>query len=206
MKRLLAVVLVLLMLLPAAALAHPGRTDSSGGHHDYIHGGYHYHHGRSAHQHPNGVCPYATPTPSPTPSPTPKPTPKPTPRPTQKPAASSAPISIFQHHGWLETTANLNMRKGSSTRESIILTIPKDTLLPSLGRDGNWYKVYYSGKYGWVYGDYVQVVERKPRATANLVVREYANEEPAESKLGNIIAVASIVVLLPVCTIFCKRR
>lgn len=202
MRRLLAVALVLLMLLPAAALAHSGRTDSSGGHHDYIHGGYHYHHGRSAHQHPGGVCPYATPTPSPTPSPTPKPTP----RLAQKPAASSAPVSIFQHDGWLETTANLNMRKGSSTRESIILTIPKGTLLPCIGKDGNWYKVNYSGKYGWVYGDYVQVAERKPRATANLVVREYVREEPAESNLGNIIAVTSIVVLLPVCTLFCRRR
>lgn len=98
------------------------------------------------------------------------------------------------------------MRKGSSTRESIILTIPKDTLLPSFGRDGNWYKVNYYGKYGWVYGDYVQVVERKPRATANLVVREYAKEEPAESNLVDIIAVASIAVLLPVCTLLRKRR
>ena len=44
------------------AEAHPGRTDSSGGHHDYNNrsglGSYHYHHGMPAHLHPNGVCPY----------------------------------------------------------------------------------------------------------------------------------------------------
>lgn len=44
------------------AEAHSGRTDSSGGHHDYQNksglGSYHYHHGYSAHLHPNGVCPY----------------------------------------------------------------------------------------------------------------------------------------------------
>lgn len=45
------------------AEAHSGRTDSSGGHHDYKNksglGSYHYHHGYSAHLHPNGVCPYS---------------------------------------------------------------------------------------------------------------------------------------------------
>jgi len=43
--------------------AHPGRLDSSGGHHDNKNksglGGYHYHcGGNSAHLHKNGVCPY----------------------------------------------------------------------------------------------------------------------------------------------------
>ena len=38
--------------------AHSGRTDSRGGHHDRINGGYHYHHGRGPHQHKNGICPY----------------------------------------------------------------------------------------------------------------------------------------------------
>jgi hypothetical protein len=41
-----------------SALSHSGRTDSRGGHHDRKNGGYHYHHGMSAHQHPNGICPY----------------------------------------------------------------------------------------------------------------------------------------------------
>ena len=46
------------------AEAHSGRTDSSGGHHDYQNksglGSYHYHHGMPAHLHPNGVCPYSS--------------------------------------------------------------------------------------------------------------------------------------------------
>lgn len=40
------------------AMAHSGRTDSSGGHYDHSTGIYHYHHGYSAHKHENGVCPY----------------------------------------------------------------------------------------------------------------------------------------------------
>lgn len=39
-------------------LAHPGGTDSRGGHYDHSTGKYHYHHGYHAHQHPNGNCPY----------------------------------------------------------------------------------------------------------------------------------------------------
>lgn len=40
------------------SMAHGGRTDSQGGHHDRKNGGYHYHHGRPAHSHYQGHCPY----------------------------------------------------------------------------------------------------------------------------------------------------
>lgn len=52
---------------PAASItasAHSGRTDANGGHRDNKNksglGYYHYHHGYSAHLHPNGICPYDT--------------------------------------------------------------------------------------------------------------------------------------------------
>ena len=51
-------ILVCLALLPAIVAcllvgvsAHPGKTDSSGGHYDQDTGEYHYHHGYSAHDH-----------------------------------------------------------------------------------------------------------------------------------------------------------
>ena len=55
------ILLFLLLLLIGTTLtvnAHSGRTDSKGGHYNRSTGEYHYHHGESAHQHPNGVCPY----------------------------------------------------------------------------------------------------------------------------------------------------
>ena len=58
MKQFLAAVLVAVLVIPSPVLAHGGRTDASGGHTDRSTGEYHYHHGYSAHQHPNGVCPY----------------------------------------------------------------------------------------------------------------------------------------------------
>ena len=63
-KKLITVVLCLSLLLPYNASAHSGRTDSSGGHHDYQNasglGSYHYHHGMGPHLHPGGVCPYSS--------------------------------------------------------------------------------------------------------------------------------------------------
>lgn len=60
MRRVLAFLILSLLLLMPYALAHPGRTDGSGGHRDHSTGEYHYHCGGfPAHQHVNGVCPYA---------------------------------------------------------------------------------------------------------------------------------------------------
>ena len=56
-KRLI-LVLVLCALSVCSVSAHPGRTDSDGGHRDHSTGEYHYHHGYAAHQHTDGICPY----------------------------------------------------------------------------------------------------------------------------------------------------
>lgn len=56
--------IALCLSLPVVAYAHPGRTDSQGGHTNHSTGEYHYHHGYSEHQHydMNGDgyadCPY----------------------------------------------------------------------------------------------------------------------------------------------------
>ena len=48
----------LIPIISFSVYAHPGRTDSRGGHYNRSTGEYHYHHGYPAHQHPDGVCPY----------------------------------------------------------------------------------------------------------------------------------------------------
>lgn len=51
-KRILATAFALALTLPLLAVsAHPGRTDSAGGHTDSDTGDYHYHHGHPAHEH-----------------------------------------------------------------------------------------------------------------------------------------------------------
>jgi hypothetical protein len=60
------VAIALFLSLSFVAYAHPGRTDSDGGHTDHSTGEYHYHHGYPAHQHydidgdGDLDCPYKT--------------------------------------------------------------------------------------------------------------------------------------------------
>lgn len=60
----LLTVIAICISLSVVVFAHPGRTDSNGGHTDHSTGEYHYHHGYPAHQHTDmdddGVldCPY----------------------------------------------------------------------------------------------------------------------------------------------------
>lgn len=53
---LLLIAVVALLIVPISA--HPGGTDSNGGHYDHSSGDYHYHHGYPAHDHSGGKCPY----------------------------------------------------------------------------------------------------------------------------------------------------
>lgn len=57
LKRVIAIVFAL-TAISCSAFAHPGRTDSDGGHFDRSDGSYHYHHGYPAHDHVDGVCPF----------------------------------------------------------------------------------------------------------------------------------------------------
>ncbi len=105
MKKSIAIILALCLLLTPFALAHGGRTDSNEGHKDNKNasglGSYHYHcGGNPAHLHENGVCPYddAEPEPEPTPKPikTPKPTatPKPSKTANQNKSAVSGELTV----------------------------------------------------------------------------------------------------------------
>lgn len=60
MKRVFLLVCSVLIACASVIIcfAHPGGTDSEGGHYDSSAGEYHYHHGYSAHQHEDGICPY----------------------------------------------------------------------------------------------------------------------------------------------------
>ncbi len=64
MKKVFALVCLVLFAFSLAVVgfAHPGGTDGNGGHYVGNPGEYHYHHGYSAHQHSDGVCPYEEPT------------------------------------------------------------------------------------------------------------------------------------------------
>ncbi|GIN84905.1 hypothetical protein J6TS2_12910 [Heyndrickxia sporothermodurans] len=63
-----------------------------------------------------------------------------------------------------KTTDRLNLRKGASTKDAVILTIPKGKIIYATEKKGNWYKISYSykaskksiTKTGWISNTYVK--------------------------------------------------
>lgn len=54
-----------------------------------------------------------------------------------------------------KTTANVNFRKTPSTKETPYLTFKKGIELTYMGQTGDWVKVYYASKVGYVHKKYV---------------------------------------------------
>lgn len=52
--------------------------------------------------------------------------------------------------------SGLNLRKAAKTSAKVLAVIPNGIKIKNLGKSGNWYKVKYSGKTGYVYGAYVK--------------------------------------------------
>lgn len=89
------------------------------------------------------------------PAPAPAPAPTPTPAPTAPSTGTDVRI----------TTANLNLRSGAGTNTSILTTIPKGTSLSVQSQSGEWAKVTYNGKTGYVNTSYLQTAAPAPTPT-----------------------------------------
>jgi len=70
------------------------------------------------------------------------------------PAPAPAPTPV-QSTTYKTTTNNLNMRTGSSTGHSIILTIPQGAQVEVLATSNGWAQVNYNGKTGWTSAEYL---------------------------------------------------
>ncbi|WP_423190383.1 D-alanyl-D-alanine carboxypeptidase family protein [Alkalibacterium sp. f15] len=113
------------------------------------------------------------------------------PKKVQPSATKTAPTSKVAY----QTTSNLNMRSGASTKHKILLTIPKGKSVDYLSKSGTWFKVKYSGKTGFVSSIFLKKVTTSaaPKAQVKpthingvlLVNKKYAlpsNYAPGENK------------------------
>lgn len=74
------------------------------------------------------------------------------------PHLAAAPAAAKKVVTKVTTTANLNLRAGSSTKHKVIRTIPKGkTVNVSATASNGWYKVSYAGKTGWISNKYTKV-------------------------------------------------
>ncbi|MEH7401738.1 SH3 domain-containing protein [Gottfriedia acidiceleris] len=67
--------------------------------------------------------------------------------------ASAAIVNIKTKY---QTTANLYLRQGAGTTYKSLVIIPKGKVITATQKNGNWYKVTYSSKTGWVSGTYLK--------------------------------------------------
>ncbi|MFO0725818.1 MAG: SH3 domain-containing protein [Myxococcota bacterium] len=70
-------------------------------------------------------------------------------------ATQSAPLNNGSR---ARTTTNLNLRRGPSTSNAIILTMPSGATVDVLAQSGVWYSVNYRGTAGWAHGNYLEAV------------------------------------------------
>lgn len=101
---------------------------------------------------------YVQPTsaPSPTPSPTPTPTPSPSPSPTDSPGAT--PSAAPTVNGII-TGQDVNFRTGPATSYPSIRRLSKNTGVIVISFENNWYHVRIGEQNGYVFGDYVKIIE-----------------------------------------------
>lgn len=75
-----------------------------------------------------------------------------------------------------KTTANLNMRKGNSTKYSVITSIPKGKTVKHLAMTSTgWNKVEYNGKVGYVSNLYLKTIESYPKLEKPRVFMDYGH-------------------------------
>ena len=65
--------------------------------------------------------------------------------------------NIFADSTGVVTTSRLNVRKGPSTKYSRMGSLYKNKSVTVLDSKGNWYKINFNGKQGWVSKNYIKV-------------------------------------------------
>lgn len=84
-------------------------------------------------------------------------------------AASTSVMVATALPAKVKTTANLNLRTGSSTAHRRLVTIPRGTTVKVTARAANgWYKVGYAGRTGWISNKYVSIVRSAAPAPGRL--------------------------------------
>jgi len=70
-------------------------------------------------------------------------------------STASFPAKTVATGIFAKTTDNVNLRTSASTLSSIVTLIPGNSVLYVDSYSNGWYKVFYNGNSGWVYGQYL---------------------------------------------------
>ena len=80
--------------------------------------------------------------------------------PTPEPEKPDAPAAAVQKMKVVNVNSYVNLRESASTKSESLMQIPKDAVVEYTGeQDGDFLKVSYEGKTGYVHGKYLEKVE-----------------------------------------------
>ena len=123
-----------------------------------------------------------------------KPENKPSSKPENKP--SSKPSESIKTGKVVNITSSLTVRKDSSTKSKAIGYLKNGEKLQVVSKVGSWYKIKYKGGYGYVYGEYVKIVEEnnnKPENKPSSKPENKPSEKPSNKfeGTGKVINITS---------------
>lgn len=98
------------------------------------------------------------------------------------------PVNVY---GIVNADPSLNLREFPTTNSSILDSIPNNSKITVLGKDGAWYQVSYNGKTGWVHGDYLKLLNLLEIGVDNLNIRSgpsTSNEVIGQVSQGYLVA------------------
>lgn len=76
-------------------------------------------------------------------------------------AVSASAAGETVHGIGFVNTNNLRLRSDSTTSSKILDTAPKNDCVVVISKNGNWYKVNYNLREGWMHEDYLDVLQRE---------------------------------------------
>ncbi|AJD93634.1 mannosyl-glycoprotein endo-beta-N-acetylglucosamidase (plasmid) [Jeotgalibacillus malaysiensis] len=87
-----------------------------------------------------------------------------------------------------QTASNLNLRSGASTKNKVLLTIPKGKSVSQISTKGGWTQVSYGGKKGWVASKYLKKVTPVQKSkTVNLLTTENLNLRATATTTSKVV-------------------
>lgn len=123
------------------------------------------------------------------------------------------PVKVFAENEYTvtemtaegEVISDVNVRMGPATSYDIIGTVRAKDIVAISGRSSDgWYRIDFQGQTGFVYGEYISVIEKAPEETPEAVQQPASNTAKKDFgpfRLAAIFVIIIVIIIMIVLTI-----
>lgn len=123
------------------------------------------------------------------------------------------PVKVFAENEYTvtemttegEVISDVNVRMGPATSYDILGTVREKDIVAISGRSSDgWYRIDYQGQTGFVYGEYISVIEKAPEETPAAVQQPSPNSAKRDFgpfRLAAIFVIIIVIIIMIVLTI-----